>query len=71
MAAGEAVRTFKPGDRIAAAHHVPCNTCHYCLNGHHTVCETLRRTNFYPGRFFGIRQAALRSMLTGGVSPSR
>jgi len=50
-AAGEAVRAFKIGDRIAAAHHVPCNTCHYCLNGHHTVCETLRRTNFFPGGF--------------------
>jgi L-iditol 2-dehydrogenase len=51
VAAGEAVRTFKTGDRVAAAHHVPCNTCHYCLNGHHTVCETLRRTNFFPGGF--------------------
>jgi len=51
VAAGEAVRTFKAGDRVAAAHHVPCNTCHYCLNGHHTVCETLRSTNFYPGGF--------------------
>lgn len=50
-AAGEAVRAFKTGDRVAAAHHVPCNTCHYCLNGHHTVCETLRRTNFSPGGF--------------------
>ena len=51
VAAGEEVGTFKAGDRVAAAHHVPCNTCHYCLNGHHTVCETLRRTNFYPGGF--------------------
>lgn len=51
VAAGEAARTFKAGDRVAAAHHVPCNTCHYCLNGHHTVCETLRSTNFYPGGF--------------------
>jgi L-iditol 2-dehydrogenase len=33
------------------AHHVPCNTCHYCLNGNHTVCDTLRRTNFDPGGF--------------------
>jgi len=51
VAAGEAVNIYKTGDRIAAAHHVPCNTCHYCLNGHHTVCETLRRTNFFPGGF--------------------
>jgi L-iditol 2-dehydrogenase len=45
------VKNFKVGDRIVAAHHVPCNTCSYCLTGHHTACETLRRTNFDPGGF--------------------
>lgn len=50
-AVGEGVEMYKIGDRIAAAHHVPCNTCHYCLSGHPTVCETLRRTNFEPGGF--------------------
>ncbi|MEK7851507.1 MAG: alcohol dehydrogenase catalytic domain-containing protein, partial [Deltaproteobacteria bacterium] len=48
---GEGVTKYKKGDRICAAHHVPCNTCHYCLSGHHTVCETLRKTNFEPGGF--------------------
>ncbi len=49
---GKGVERFKPGDRIAATHHVPCNTCHYCLKGHHTVCETLLRgTHFDPGGF--------------------
>lgn len=48
---GEGVTKHKVGDRICAAHHVPCNNCHYCLSGHHTVCETLRKTNFDPGGF--------------------
>ncbi len=48
---GGDVRGFKEGDRIVSTHHVPCNRCEYCLNGHHTVCETLRKTNFYPGGF--------------------
>jgi len=49
---GEGVERFRPGDRVAATHHVPCNTCHYCLSGHHTVCETLLRgTHFHPGGF--------------------
>jgi len=49
---GKGVQKFKPGDRIAATHHVPCNTCHYCLNGHHTVCDTLlKETHFHPGGF--------------------
>jgi len=48
---GKGVKHHKVGDRICAAHHVPCNTCRYCLSGHHTVCDTLRRTNFDPGGF--------------------
>lgn len=51
VAVGEGVKRFKVGDRVTVAHHVPCNTCHYCLNGHYSVCETLRTTNFYPGGF--------------------
>lgn len=49
---GPGVEKFKIGDRIAATHHVPCNTCHYCLTGHHTVCDTLLKgTHFDPGGF--------------------
>ena len=51
VAVGEGVERYQEGDRVSAAHHVPCNTCHYCLNGHHTACDTLRRTNFDPGGF--------------------
>jgi len=48
---GKGVDRYKIGDRVFVSHHVPCNTCRYCLNGHHTVCDTLRRTNFDPGGF--------------------
>ncbi len=48
---GENVEGYTVGDRVFVSHHVPCNTCHYCLSGHHTVCETLRRTNLDPGGF--------------------
>lgn len=48
---GDGVKGYSPGDRISASHHVPCNACHYCMNGHHTVCDTLRTTNFHPGGF--------------------
>jgi L-iditol 2-dehydrogenase len=48
---GEHVDKFKPGDRVFATHHVPCNTCRYCLQGEHTICETLHSTKFYPGGF--------------------
>ena len=48
---GEGVKHYKRGDRVACAHHVPCGKCPYCLAGHETVCETLRKTNFDPGGF--------------------
>jgi L-iditol 2-dehydrogenase len=48
---GEGVKNYRVGDRVFVSHHVPCNTCSYCLNGHHTVCDTLRSTNFDPGGF--------------------
>ncbi|MCP8305769.1 MAG: alcohol dehydrogenase catalytic domain-containing protein [archaeon] len=44
-------RRYKVGDRVFVSHHVPCNKCRYCLNGHHTACETLHKTNYDPGGF--------------------
>jgi len=48
---GKDVKRFNVGDRVTVTHHVPCNTCHYCLSGHHSACETLHTTNFEPGGF--------------------
>lgn len=48
---GDAVGRYKVGDRVFVSHHVPCNTCWYCLHDNHTVCETLHTTNFDPGGF--------------------
>ena len=49
--AGANVKKYKVGNRVFVSHHVPCNTCRYCLSGNHTVCETLHTTNYYPGGF--------------------
>ena len=48
---GDEVKRFQEGDRVFVSHHVPCNTCRYCLKGHHSLCDTLRTTNFDPGGF--------------------
>lgn len=48
---GKDVKGYKAGDRVFISHHVPCNSCYYCLNGNHTVCQTLHTTNYYPGGF--------------------
>lgn len=50
-AVGKNVIKYSVGERVFVSHHVPCNTCHYCLNGNHTACETLHTTNYDPGGF--------------------
>lgn len=49
--AGRNVKRFSKGDRVTVAHHIPCNTCRYCLAGQYSLCDTLRSTNFDPGGF--------------------
>ncbi|NTU71876.1 MAG: alcohol dehydrogenase catalytic domain-containing protein [Coriobacteriia bacterium] len=51
VAVGEGVSGVAVGDRVVVSHHVPCNTCRYCLTGNHTACHTLHTTNFDPGGF--------------------
>ena len=48
---GEGVEGYNIGNRVFVSHHIPCNTCRYCLNGYHTACETLHTTNYDPGGF--------------------
>ncbi|MCG2710791.1 MAG: alcohol dehydrogenase catalytic domain-containing protein [Candidatus Omnitrophica bacterium] len=42
---------FVKGDRIFVSHHVPCNSCKYCLSGNHTACDALHAGNYEPGGF--------------------
>jgi L-iditol 2-dehydrogenase len=48
---GKNVKNYHIGDRVFVSHHVPCNTCRFCLHDQHTLCHTLHSTNFYPGGF--------------------
>ncbi len=48
---GAGVTRYAVGQRVFVSHHVPCNTCRYCLAGNHTACETLHTTNYDPGGF--------------------
>lgn len=48
---GKYVNGFHEGDRVVVTHHVPCNTCRFCLSGRHTNCDFIRSTNFDPGGF--------------------
>ena len=48
---GKNVTGFNVGDIVAAAHHIPCYSCHYCLHGNHSMCRHFKETNIYPGSF--------------------
>jgi L-iditol 2-dehydrogenase len=48
---GSKVKSLKVGDRVFVSHHVPCNICRHCQRAHHTACQTLHTTNYYPGGF--------------------
>jgi len=48
---GARVENLKVGDRVFVSHHVPCGKCRYCQRDHHTACETLHTSNYFPGGF--------------------
>jgi L-iditol 2-dehydrogenase len=48
---GDAVERFRAGDRVVAAHHVPCGRCHYCRRGSASMCREFKRSNLDPGGF--------------------
>ena len=49
--AGKDVTAFQVGERVFVHHHVPCLTCHDCLRGHPTLCQTFKGTHLDPGGF--------------------
>ncbi len=46
---GARVRGFRPGDRVALHHHVPCRACHFCRHGAFAQCATYKRTGVTAG----------------------
>jgi L-iditol 2-dehydrogenase len=48
---GPGVDRFAVGQRIVAAHHVPCFACHYCRRDSPSMCREFKRINLDPGGF--------------------
>jgi L-iditol 2-dehydrogenase len=48
---GRGVQRFAVGDRVVAAHHVPCGDCHYCRRGSPSMCRTFKASQLDPGGF--------------------
>lgn len=66
VSVGKDIAKFKPGDRIFSTHHVPCNSCLYCMKGNETACESFQtKNNHYPGGFSEFLRISGRSLETG------
>jgi len=50
-AVGSDVGRFAPGDRVTAAHHVPCGSCWACRHGNESMCRQFKETNVDPCGF--------------------
>ena len=48
---GAGVAGLSVGDRVVAAHHVPCGTCHFCTRGSESMCAAFKTSNLDPGGF--------------------
>jgi L-iditol 2-dehydrogenase len=48
---GSGVTGFAVGDRVVAAHHVPCGACHYCRRESPSMCAAFKASNLDPGGF--------------------
>ncbi|MBN2097406.1 MAG: alcohol dehydrogenase catalytic domain-containing protein [Candidatus Omnitrophica bacterium] len=64
---GEDLGQYLKGQRVSASHHLPCGRCRFCLSGHQTTCDTLRRTHFEPGGFSQFLRLPAINVELGGV----
>ena len=48
---GAGVDDIVRGDRVVAAHHVPCGECHYCRRGSESMCRAFKESHLDPGGF--------------------
>ncbi len=64
---GSDVRGYSKGDRVAVHHHVPCNTCYYCLHGDHTLCQEFPKSNLDPCGFAEYFRVPATNVSKGAV----
>lgn len=46
---GEEVTAFRPGDRVIAFHHIPCETCFYCRRKLYAQCPVYKKVGITAG----------------------
>jgi L-iditol 2-dehydrogenase len=51
VSVGAGVSAFAVGERVVAAHHVPCGDCHYCRRDSESMCRAFKASHLDPGGF--------------------
>jgi alcohol dehydrogenase len=81
VAVGDAVTTFRPGDRVVLPFQISCGTCVFCRRGLTANCTSVPRTSMYGvgamgggwgGVFADLVRVPYRSharRLSGGIDP--
>jgi len=64
---GPEIKGYSRGDRVAVHHHVPCQTCFYCLHGDHTMCPDFPKSNLDPCGFAEYFRVPEINMSKGAV----
>ncbi len=49
VAAGQGVSRFRPGDRVLAFHHIPCQNCFYCSRKLYAQCPVYKTVGITAG----------------------
>jgi L-iditol 2-dehydrogenase len=49
VAAGERVTAYRPGDRVAVFHHIPCLNCFYCAHKLYAQCPLYKKVGVTAG----------------------
>jgi L-iditol 2-dehydrogenase len=63
------VTRYKPGDRVAAHHHVPCYKCADCSRGDFTLCTEFKKTNIDPCGFAEYFRVPEYNVARGAIMP--
>ena len=68
--AGESLRGYGPGGRVAVAPAIPCGECPYCARGIQTMCDNLRSIGYeFNGGFADYMIVPWSAVKAGCVNP--
>jgi L-iditol 2-dehydrogenase len=63
------LKSYRPGDRVVAHHHVPCYHCPDCSRGNFTLCNDFKTSNIDPCGFAEYFRVPQFNVVRGALVP--